>query len=152
METPIEIILRPALDTEVDAGELHRSVQLALETQQVPSGVSLTVVVTGDDEIQALNRQFRDVDAPTDVLAFPDAVTGQIFVDGSDEPPYLGDVIISLPRAREQAAEHGHSTTEELRLLVVHGVLHLLGHDHATPAQEADMWARQDAILRRLRE
>jgi len=148
METPIQVLIRPTLGTKVDAGELRRTVQLALEIEQSPSHVSLAVVITDDQEIQALNRQFRDVDAPTDVLAFADDETGQAFVDGSDEPPYIGDVIVSLPRAREQAAEHGHSTTEELRLLVVHGVLHLLGYDHATPSEQAAMWARQDAILK----
>jgi probable rRNA maturation factor len=148
METPIQVLIRPTLGTKVDAGELRRTVQLALGIEQSPSHVSLAVVITDDQEIQALNRQFRDVDAPTDVLAFANDETGQAFVDGSDEPPYIGDVIVSLPRAREQAAEHGHSTAEELRLLVVHGVLHLLGYDHATPGEQAAMWARQDAILK----
>lgn len=152
METPIEVLLRPTLSDEVDAGELGRTAQSVLEMEQAPTGVSLTIVVAGDDEIQALNRQFRDVDAPTDVLAFPDAGTGQAFVDGSGEPPYLGDVIVSLPRARQQAEERGHSTMDELQLLVVHGVLHLLGYDHATPAEETEMWAKQDAILRQVRE
>lgn len=152
METPTQVLVRPTLGTEVDADELGRMVQLALEIEQAPTGVSLTAVITDDDEIQTLNRQFRGVDAATDVLAFAEQETDQAFVDGSDEPPYLGDVIVSLPRAREQAAEHGHSTMQELRLLVVHGVLHLLGYDHATPAEEAAMWARQDAILQRVQE
>lgn len=158
METPTQVLVRPTLGIEVDADELVRTVQLALdlerslEIEHAPAGVSLTVVITDDDEIETLNRQFRDVDAPTDVLAFAEEETGRAFVDGSDEPPYLGDVIVSLPRAREQAAEHGHSTMHELRLLVVHGVLHLLGYDHATPAEEAAMWARQDAILQYVQE
>jgi probable rRNA maturation factor len=152
METLIEILLRPTLHPEVDTGELRRAVQLSLQMEQTPEGVSLTVVITDDEEIRALNRRFRDTDAPTDVLAFPDAETDQVFVDESGEPPYLGDVIISLPRARQQAAEQGHSTMDELRLLVVHGVLHLLGYDHAVPAQQVEMWARQDAILQHLRE
>jgi probable rRNA maturation factor len=150
METPIEILLRPTLGNEIDTEELRRSVQLVLETEEASPGVSLTIVITDDDEIQILNQQFRDVDAPTDVLAFPDAGADEAFVDGSGEPPYLGDVIISLPRARQQAAERAHTTMDELRLLVVHGTLHLLGYDHATPAEEAEMWARQTQILQRL--
>jgi probable rRNA maturation factor len=116
---------------------------------------SLSVVITDDTEIQALNRQFRGTDAPTDVLSFgqepPESdhkQAGVPFVASPEEPSYLGDVILSYPRAVEQAVEHGISTEQELRLLIVHGVLHLLGYDHATPEQEAEMWARQDACLK----
>ena len=116
---------------------------------------SLSIVITDDAEIQALNHQFRGIDAPTDVLSFGEEPpetdhkqTGFSFVAAPEEPPYLGDVILSYPRAAEQAVEHGQSTEQELRLLIVHGVLHLLGYDHATPDQEAEMWARQAACLK----
>ena len=152
MENPIQILLRSIVSNEVDEEELRRTAQCTLELQQVPKDASLTIVITDDDEIQALNRQFRDVDAPTDVLAFSDIEDGGAFVNGSGEPLYLGDVIVSLPRARQQAAERGCSTLDEMRLLVVHGLLHLLGYDHATPDEEAEMWSRQDVILDQVAE
>jgi probable rRNA maturation factor len=105
----------------------------------------LTIVVSDDAQLQALNRQFLDIDAPTDVLSFP-----------ADEPNpdsdgrYLGDVVISLARASAQAEAAGHAAIDELRLLVVHGVLHLLGHDHAEADEKAVMWALQSAILAQL--
>jgi probable rRNA maturation factor len=68
-------------------------------------------------------------------------------VSAPGEPSYLGDVIISFPRARAQAAEEGHPVEEELRLLIVHGVLHLLGYDHATVEEQKQMWERQNAII-----
>jgi probable rRNA maturation factor len=103
----------------------------------------LTLVLTGDKKVKELNKQFRGIDLPTDVLSFP----AESREKGT---PYLGDVIISVPRAKEQANEAGHSLNEELMLLAVHGVLHLLGYDHSDPAGKAKMWKAQEAILRRL--
>jgi probable rRNA maturation factor len=91
-----------------------------------------------------VNRQFRGIDAPTDVLSFP-ADEPPIEID--DEPPYLGDLIIAYPYASEQAARQGHTLSDSLSLLVVHGTLHLLGYDHDTPEHRAEMWAAQDAAL-----
>ena len=91
-----------------------------------------------DAGLRSLNRRFRGEDRTTDVLSF------------AGEGDYLGDIAISVPRARTQARAGGHSLEAELQLLVVHGVLHLLGHDHASPAQRRAMWAAQDAILEKL--
>jgi probable rRNA maturation factor len=89
------------------------------------------------------------VDAPTDVLAFPDATRGP-FVAAPGLPRYLGDVIVSFPRASAQAAEAGHDTQADLQLLVVHGMLHLLGYDDVTDEQRARMWDAQSEILQAL--
>jgi probable rRNA maturation factor len=105
----------------------------------------LTVVLTDDAQVQDLNRRFRDVDAPTDVLSFP---AGEVDLDTGNL--YLGDLIISVPRAQAQASAEGHPLEDELRLLVVHGVLHLLGHDHADEEEKDAMWAAQTEILARL--
>ncbi len=114
---------------------------------------SLTLVVTDDETVRELNRQYRGVDKPTDVLSFPAQ-------EGSGEPPmalppelaqelatYLGDVIIAYPYTVRQAARYGHPVEAELQLLVVHGVLHLLGYDHATPQEKAQMWQVQERVL-----
>lgn len=102
--------------------------------------MALTVVVTGDAALRRLNRDFAGLDAPTDVLSFA----------ADEAPEYLGDVIVSLPRARAQARRGRHPLVDELRLLVIHGVLHLLGHDHHSPAQRERMWAIQARALRKV--
>jgi probable rRNA maturation factor len=109
--------------------------------------LELAIVITGDDQIQALNRQYRQVDAPTDVLAFAATEASGAFVEAPAEALYLGDIVISYPRAEAQAQAGGHPTSAELQLLVVHGVLHLLGYEHATAAQKRTMWAAQAEIM-----
>jgi probable rRNA maturation factor len=111
----------------------------------------LALVITDDEGIRSLNRDFLDVDAPTDVLAFPTQGGEGPFVAAPGTGSYLGDVIISYPRAEAQAREQGHATAQELDLLIVHGVLHLLDYDHASAEEEAAMWARQEAVLESLR-
>jgi probable rRNA maturation factor len=133
---------------KIDSRRLREAAQKALAHESAPSRAELTLVITGDDKIRDLNRQYRGMDAPTDVLSF--AETDARFVAASDEAVYLGDVIISYPRAEAQAASAGHSVADELLLLIVHGALHLLGHDHAGRAEKRKMWAAQKEILNEL--
>ncbi|MGI6609355.1 MAG: rRNA maturation RNase YbeY [Limnochordia bacterium] len=111
-------------------------------------------VVLGDDEmLHELNRSWRNVDAPTDVLSF--ALEEQDADEpmhelGEGEPRLLGDIVISLPRARSQAAEYGHTLSRELAFLAVHGVLHLLGFDHDEEAERQEMRAHEEMILSKL--
>ncbi len=105
------------------------------------------MVITGDGRLHELNREYLGIDQPTDVLAFP---SGEI--DPDSGRPYLGDVIISCPQAERQAAEAGQDLQTEIRLLVVHGVLHLLGFDHADSQDRERMWATQGAILASFQE
>ena len=132
-------------DEQPDVESLRRAVLATLVHQDAPP-VEVAIVISDDDTLHELNRRYRDVDAPTDVLAFPNESRGP-FVGAPGQPRYLGDVIISLPRAVEQAAQAAHSVLAELQLLVVHGVLHLLGHDDQTAAERVEMWAAQEAIL-----
>jgi probable rRNA maturation factor len=104
---------------------------------RLPEGASLAVRLTGDRELRRLNREFLGIDEVTDVLSFG---------TGPDEP-YLGDLAISWPAVRRQAAEHGHPEAVEAGLLAVHGLLHLLGWDHDSPAQEREMWRLTGAAL-----
>jgi probable rRNA maturation factor len=101
--------------------------------------------MVGDERIRELNAQYRGVDAPTDVLAFP-----ADFIDPDLDSRYLGDILISVPRAASQAEAREHSLTEELQLLVVHGLLHLAGYDHLEDAEKAEMWDLQARILKAL--
>lgn len=112
-----------------------------LVQQAVVPPATLTILLTGDDQLQQLNRDFRGYNQTTDVLSF---------ADGSELPDvgrYLGDIAISVPQAQRQADAGGHTLEAELRLLTVHGVLHLLGHDHADTAEKERMWQAQAAIL-----
>lgn len=124
---------------------LREAARAALEHQHASPG-SLSIAVSGDEALQALNRQFLGHDHPTDVLSFPSAT------DDPDAPGrYFGDIAISYARAYAQAQAGGHAVTAELQLLTVHGVLHLLGHDHATPQDKTLMWQAQAEILTKLR-
>jgi probable rRNA maturation factor len=125
-------------------GILERAAKAALFQQAAPDA-DLTLVLTGDTQIQVLERDFMGNDAPTDVLSFPACET-----DPETGRSYLGDIIISVPRAEAQSIAAGHSLEAELSLLVIHGVLHLLGHDHGGTEDKARMWAAQSEVLERL--
>lgn len=129
------------------AEELLRRAAQACLVDAGNTDAELTLVISDDEMVHALNRTYRGVDAPTDVLAFGGATPD--FVMAPDSVSYLGDVIISYPRAVEQARGR-HTPAEELVLLVVHGVLHLLGYDHGTSQHKEAMWAKQAMILDRL--
>ncbi|MBU0511870.1 MAG: rRNA maturation RNase YbeY [Chloroflexi bacterium] len=129
----------------IDSRPVECAVEAALQHQSATQNADLTIVITGDEQIHDLNRQFRGVDAPTDVLSFPAGHT-----DPESGSLYLGDVLISYPRASAQAERGEHSVADEIQLLVVHGTLHLLGHDHASPDEKTKMWAAQAEILREL--
>ena len=151
----IEVHIDAGLDAQVDPEPLRQAALEVLSGQRIEGGCELVVVVTGDAAVHELNRRHRGVDAPTDVLAFTNdesaasGVTGQ-FVAAPGEPRYLGDIVVSLDRAQAQAADGGHSTTAELQLLVVHGVLHLLGYDDQSNGRRAKMWAAQSEALESL--
>ncbi len=139
----IDIQLQVEVQEEVRA-LLQTAVSATLTQQNISPPASLSLVLTDDAQLQQLNQAYRQIDAPTDVLSF---AAGKPLFDVPDAIPYLGDILISVPYASRQAEEEGHSLPEELQLLAVHGVLHLLGHDHMQPAQKQMMWAAQTAVL-----
>ena len=111
-------------------------------------GISLTI--TDDNSIRRLNRQYRGLDKPTDVLSFenkpdPDFPDPDLTLRG-----HIGDIIIAYPVAKAQARAAGHTPLEEIILLTVHGVLHLLGFDHDTPPHKEAMWAAQNQVMAKL--
>jgi len=150
----IDIQVDEALAALVNHANLHTTVTHLLTHVGRPMA-ALTLVVTDDEAVQNLNRDYRGVDAPTDVLSFAaqesmpsaPALTALPPELAAELEHYLGDVIIAYPYAVRQAAHYQNSIEAELRLLAVHGVLHLLGYDHATPEEEAAMWALQSAVL-----
>ena len=124
---------------------IERAVNTALEHQSESLDSELTIVLTDDSKIQVLNRDFLGLDAPTDVLSFPASET-----DPETGARYIGDIIISIPYAARSAEKAGHPVEAEVQLLVVHGVLHLLGHDHAEKEEKSQMWKAQSEILESL--
>jgi probable rRNA maturation factor len=119
-------------------------------TQAADEACEVVVIITDDAALDDLNRRFRGTFGPTDVLSFANESKGPFSMGSSDFLPYLGDIVISIDRAREQAAEAGGTLEAELQLLAVHGTLHLLGYDHADDREKEQMWAIQSEILRML--
>ncbi len=103
----------------------------------------LSVLLTDDETIRQLNREYRGMDKPTDVLSFSQLEGDEVAAPAR----ILGDVVISVERAQQQAADYGHSVAREVGFLTAHGVLHLLGWDHEEPDDEALMMAKTEEIL-----
>jgi probable rRNA maturation factor len=129
---------------------LKRVIKTALAAEQAGANSEVSLLITGQEKIHELNRIYLGEDRPTDVLSFPmlppDEKTAG-FVTPPDGIKHLGEIIISLPQAASQAAEHHHSTEREITILTIHGVLHLLGYDHDEPEEEVKMKAREVEIL-----
>lgn len=131
---------------ELDAAALPVLAARVMEGEGVAPGTALAILVTDDDEIRAMNRQFLGIDEPTDVLSFPDEADEFVVAGGGE--PLLGDIAIAIETAARQAAEAGHSLDAEVAHLLVHGILHLCGYDHVdNPAEEARMRAREEHYL-----
>ena len=131
---------------------VRRAVEATLAYEGYKNNAEVSVTFTDNEGIQKINSEFRGIDAPTDVLSFPlidyEATDG-IVVDELDGS--LGDIIISLERAKEQADEFGHSFEREVAFLTVHSMLHLLGYDHVNgEEEELDMRRRQSEILKNM--
>ncbi len=122
--------------------KITQAITWVLDHEAVADESGLSVVITGDDEVRRLNRTFRGIDKPTDVLSFPADPVPEV------EAPYLGDLVLALPYIQRQAATEPHDWRDEIVLAVIHGTLHLLGYDHDTPENQARMWAVQAAALR----
>jgi len=137
----INLKVSPAYKAKVDADLLVKTAQYAAD-RLLRHPVDISIAIVGDRKIQQLNKQFRQLDTPTDVLSFSSDA-----IDPSTEVPYLGDIVISLPSARSNALKSGHSLDDEMQLLIVHGVLHLNGYDHDTKKNKDRMWKLQDEIL-----
>ena len=140
------------LQRGLDEGWLRRVVQRTLDMQKVDSPVELSVVITDAGTIRRLNKEYRGEDDDTDVLAFALAEDADAtpFVTPPDDVSRLGEVLVSYPRAELQAQERGHPVGRELALLVAHGVLHLLGHDHGDDASGSKMKAIEEQVLKEL--
>jgi probable rRNA maturation factor len=135
------------IETEFPFAEdlLRQAAQAALEHEGRSLESELSIILTNDARLHELNLNYLGVNAPTDVLSFPASET-----DPETGARYVGDILISVPRAQAQAEAAGHSLEAEVQLLVVHGVLHLLGYDHAEVDEKSRMWKAQAEVLQSL--
>ena len=124
--------------------------KFAANAEKVSPDAEVSVTFVTNERIQEINKEYRQKDKPTDVISFAlqEMVEGEIEIHyEEDAPSILGDIIISVPMAKEQAEDYGHSIERELGFLAVHGFLHLLGYDHETDEQEKEMFDKQKEIL-----
>lgn len=159
----IEIIDDAAYLSEEQAQLLQNVIVKAIDKLRLGNNIEVDISIVSNEEIQALNRTYRNIDRPTDVLSFAlEEVSSEFDVDfegltyeeekdaeddAQEMERHLGDIILSYPRAVEQATEYGHSLERELGFLVVHGFLHLIGYDHQTDEESKVMFALQEEVL-----
>ncbi|GAA2354964.1 rRNA maturation RNase YbeY [Dactylosporangium salmoneum] len=134
---------------DVDSDTILAVARHALDEMGVNPLAELSVLLVDVEYMTELNHRWMDGDGPTDVLAFPmdEGSVDHGPGEGSGEPALLGDIVLCPEVAAKQAATAGHSTIDELALLTVHGILHLLGYDHAEPEEEAEMFGLQARLL-----
>lgn len=154
-----KIYIQNCQSSPIDAarrGLIRKVINAALKYEKFPYDAEISVTLTDNASIHEMNREHRGVDRPTDVLSFPLYEADEIddmyeSEEVSDEPIALGDIVISLEKAEEQAREYGHSMEREVAFLCVHSVLHLLGYDHELgEKEEKEMFAKQEEILKNM--
>jgi probable rRNA maturation factor len=152
MTQGIEIFVEERFRDAVDRSWIKKIAQQVIGAEGVARPYEVSLVFTDSETVRQLNRNSRGVNEPTDVLAFYMLTregTDNSFALPPDGVTRLGEVIISCPRATEQAGQQGHSFERELALLVIHGILHLLGYDHEKTRDEGKMRAREEELLNR---
>lgn len=126
----------------------RRAIEMTLAYEEIDADCEVSLSFCNNEQIRRINCEFRNIDRATDVLSFPMAESGDELLEVPMVGVVLGDIVLSLERAREQAAEYGHSFEREVAFLCVHSVLHLLGYDHEKgEVEDADMRRRQTTIV-----
>jgi probable rRNA maturation factor len=147
----INVLTEEGLEVETSSDWMQGIVSTTLSTEDLPPNIEISLVITGQERIQELNKEYRGIDSPTDVLSFSMSEQKEeeptAFIGPPDGLVHLGEVIISYPQAQIQAKERGHSLNREMATLIIHGVLHILGFDHEKPEMEPRMTAREKEIL-----
>ena len=136
---------------------INSAVNLSLESENVIIDSQVSIYFVDNDEIHRINKEQRNIDRPTDVLTFPMAEfeNGKLNLIAGDIDPdegllILGDIVVSLEKAKEQAEAYGHSLEREVLFLITHGMFHILGYDHLDEATEKEMISKQEDILHKL--
>lgn len=136
---------------------MNESIEIIMENENFADAYNIDVMIVDNEEIREINSEYRDIDKPTDVLSFPivDMYDGEIKsslgdIDKDEGAIILGDIIISIEKAMEQALEYGHSLEREMIFLLTHGVYHLLGYDHDNEEREKKMLEKQNTVLNKM--
>ncbi|WLR43982.1 rRNA maturation RNase YbeY [Bacillus carboniphilus] len=137
--------------TEIQKEKIEKLLQNTAEIEEIEKGAEVSVTFVNNESIRQINREYRDKDQETDVISFAleEHAEDEINIKGEHLPRVLGDIIVSYPKAVEQAEQYGHSLMREILFLTVHGFLHLLGYDHMTEEDEKEMFNKQKEILDR---
>ena len=122
----------------------------ALAEEEIADDAEISVTLVDNDRICELNSEFRGIDRETDVLSFPLGDDEGFEIDPDTNAILLGDIVISLEKAKSQAEEYGHSFRREVAFLITHSLFHLLGYDHMTPEEETEMFTKQEKVLEKL--
>lgn len=150
----VEIEINNVETKDNEAEIIKKVVSTVLDLEKIKHDVDVYITLTNNEEIHAINKEYRDVDRPTDVLSFPMYEKEEIPTlkkeKQDDIEEILGDIIISIPKVIEQAQEYGHSYERELAYLTVHGMLHLLGYDHMEDDDKLVMREHEEAVLNKL--
>lgn len=146
----MDVLFENNTNEEINYKLIEKVISEALRYEGVNDNTEVSVTIVDNEEIRKINNKFRNINRATDVLSFPliDFDNESLPDDGSKI--YLGDIIISIERAKEQAKEYGHSIDREIGFLTAHSMLHLLGYDHMVPEEEKEMFAKQEEILNNL--
>ena len=129
---------------------VRRACIATLREEEFKGNAEVNVTFVDDEEIRRMNREFREIDSPTDVLSFPMGEDGVYDTNPDTGSKILGDVVISLERAQNQAQEFGHSLEREVCYLTVHSMLHLLGYDHMEPKEKAVMRMKEETVMKHI--
>ena len=151
----INVLVEEGIEVGIDLEWMQKIIETVLTTENVPPNAEISLVITGQERIQELNRDYRGKDQPTDVLSFSmseqkideEEEEAVAFINPPDGLIHLGEVIISYPQALLQAEESQHSIKQEMAALIVHGVLHIQGYDHEKAEMEPAMQAKEKQIL-----
>lgn len=143
------------IESEANEEEIiNKVVKTVLELEGIKRDLEIYITLTNNEEIHKINKEYREVDRPTDVLSFPMYEREEIEtlrdVKTDEMEEILGDIIISIPKIKEQAIEYGHSYERELAYLTTHGMLHLLGYDHMIEEEKTIMREHEEKVLEKL--
>lgn len=149
MELSIQLLDETNLLQQEEFDLIEKLLQTTAKSEQLSGELEVSVTFVDNEQIQEINRQYRKIDEPTDVISFALEEQGEdeVTIVGVDLPRILGDIIISVPKAKQQAEDYHHSFHRELGFLAVHGFLHLLGYRHETEDEEREMFEKQKEIL-----
>lgn len=146
----MDVLFENTTDKEINQELINSVIAESLKYEGISDNCEISVTIVDNKEIHSINLKHRGIDRPTDVLSFPLIDFDKEALPDDGTKIYLGDIIISIEKAAEQAKEYGHSLEREIGFLTAHSMLHLLGYDHMTSEEEKIMFKKQEEILKNL--